>query len=79
MNIIESKLSFNIHLLSISFSGNETSGTEVCNHLIAMQTTLDVTLPPEGMSLVFIIQWALYINLINLNAKEIHLNTFSIF
>merc|ERR1719245_2865619 len=31
-----------------AYSGNETSGTEVCNHLIAMQTTLDVTTPSEG-------------------------------
>merc|ERR1712141_552755 len=32
----------------VAYSGNETSGIEVCNHLIAMQTTLDVSTPSEG-------------------------------
>merc|ERR1712141_604917 len=31
-----------------AYSGDETNGIEVCNHLIAMQTTLDVTTPSEG-------------------------------
>ena len=35
--------------------GNETTGIEVCNHLIAMQTTLDVSTPSEGNILMYLL------------------------
>ena len=42
-----------MHLCYFSlFSGDETNGIEVCNHLIAMQTTLDVTTPSEGEMII---------------------------
>merc|ERR1712223_1152811 len=36
-----------------AYSGDETNGIEVCNHLIAMQTTLDVTTPSERLKILY--------------------------